>query len=74
MIELRVWLKNSREKLGLTQNEMSEKLNIAQGYYSMIESGERQKSLDLSLVTKLSEILGVTVDFIVENEKQIEKR
>ena len=34
----------------------------------MIENGERQKKLDLSMVTKLSEIFGVSIEWIAEQD------
>jgi hypothetical protein len=35
----------------------------------MIENGERQKDLDLSIVVKLSELFGVTIEWIAQQEK-----
>ena len=66
---MRNWLKKLREENGLSQEKMAERLGVVQGYYSMIETGERQKNLDLSLAIKLAEILGVSVEYIVEQEK-----
>ena len=66
---MRKWLKRIRDEKGLSQGAMAEKLGVVQGHYSMIENGERQKNLDLSLAIKLAEILGVSVEYIVEQEK-----
>ncbi|MBR2181533.1 MAG: helix-turn-helix transcriptional regulator [Oscillospiraceae bacterium] len=66
---MRKWLKKLREEKGLSQERIAEKLGVVQGYYSMIETGERQKNLDLSLAVKLAEILGVSVEYIIEQEK-----
>lgn len=65
---VREWLKNLRKEKGLSQQEIAEKMEISQNYYSMIETGERQKDLDLSLAKKLGEILGLSVDFIIAEE------
>jgi hypothetical protein len=35
----------------------------------MIENGERQKDLDLSIVVKLSELFGVSIEWIAQQEK-----
>ncbi|MBQ6846804.1 MAG: helix-turn-helix transcriptional regulator [Oscillospiraceae bacterium] len=70
---MRDWLKKLREKNEFSQEDMAEKLGVVQGYYSMIENGERQKKLDLSIAIKLSEILGVSVEYIVEQEKRKEE-
>ena len=49
---------------------MSKKLDISESYYNLIENGERQKNLDLSLVTKLAELFDVSVEWIAEQEKE----
>ena len=66
---MREWLKKLRDEKGFSQENVAKELGVVQGHYSMIENGERQKKLDLSLVIKLSEILGVSIDYIVEKEK-----
>ena len=68
---MRTWLKNQRIRNKFTQNEISKKLDISQNYYSSIENGERQKDLDLSLVVKLAEILGVSINYIIEEEEKL---
>lgn len=67
---MRHWLKKLRTENGLTQKEMADKLNIAQNYYNMIENGDRQKDINLSLVTKLAELFDVSVEWIAEQEKE----
>lgn len=67
---MRTWLKNLRDKNSFTQLEMSKKLDISESYYNLIENGERQKNLDLSLVTKLAELFDVSVEWIAEQEKE----
>ena len=42
-----------------------------QQYYNLIENGERQKDLDLSIATKLSEIFEVSIDWIAEQEQKL---
>lgn len=68
---MRHYLKKSRIKKKLTQQQMAEKLDISLSYYCQIESGERQKDLDLSIATKLAEIFNVTVEWIAEQEQRI---
>ena len=43
---MRYWLKKIREQMGLTQEQLAEKIGISQNYYSWIESGERRPSPD----------------------------
>lgn len=67
---LRKWLKELREREKLSQTTVAKQLGITQHYYSMIENGERQKDLDLSIVMKFAELFGVTVEWIAEQEKK----
>mgnify|MGYP002626257581 CR=1 FL=1 len=65
---LREWLKQTRIERGMTQAQIAQALDISEGYYSYIESGERQKKMDITLVMKLSNIFGITAQEIAENE------
>lgn len=56
---MRSWLKEAREKNGITMAEMAQELDISLGYYSLIESGKRQQKMDVTLLTKISSVLGV---------------
>lgn len=67
---MREWLKAQREEHGLTQARIAEKLGISEGYYSYIENGERQKRMDITLVTKLSDIFHLSIQQIVEFENK----
>ena len=67
---MRFWLKNLRTKNNLKQNEIAKKLEISQGYYNLIETGERQKDLNLSLINKIAELFNVSVEYIVEQESK----
>lgn len=50
-------LKNARIKLGLTQQQMADKLGICLRYYQNIEAGERDG--DFRIWDNLEEITGV---------------
>lgn len=67
---MRDWLKKCREENGITQAQMAKKLDISEGYYSYIESGDRQKRMDITLVSKLSTIFDLPIQRIVEFEEQ----
>lgn len=67
-VALRNWLKQLREERGMTQKQVAEKLNISESYYSYIEAGDRQKMMDISLARKISNIFGISIEQIVENE------
>lgn len=65
---MREWLKDLRCQRDLTQKQMGEKLDISESYYSYIEAGDRQRAMDISLARKLSSILGISIEQIVEFE------
>lgn len=67
---MREWLKKLRENSGLSQQEVAEKLNISRQYYQQIEAGDRQQNMDITLVAKLSDLLGVAIPIIIENERK----
>lgn len=67
---MRDWLTKARTEKGLTMKQMGEKLDITESYYSMIESGTRQKKMDLTLVAKLSTVLGIPIAEISALENQ----
>lgn len=68
---MRNWLREAREKKAMTMKDISRKLDITESYYWCIENGERQKDLNLSLVTKLSKILGISVNKIIAEENKL---
>lgn len=65
---MRTWLKEKRIEKGLTMAKIADELDITEGYYSLIEAGERQKKMDLALVSKLSVILEMPIEQIAELE------
>lgn len=58
---MRSWLKEKRLAAGLTMKQIGEKLGISESYYCMIESGERQKKMDMTLVSGLSAALNIPI-------------
>lgn len=54
----------------MTMKEMAAKLDITEAYYSYIESGARQKVMDISLAAKLAEIFSLSIQQIVELEAE----
>ncbi len=66
---MRDWMKDARSKTGKTMAEVAETLGISESYYCLIEAGERQKKMDITLVTKLSKIFSLSIQQIVEFEE-----
>lgn len=64
----RTWLINARRKAGLTGVEVSTRLGISQGYYSLVEHGERKQKMDIPFLLALAQILGMSVEQITEEE------
>lgn len=54
-----------RKERHISQTELGRRLNLSQKMISSYESGVHQPSLDT--LKKLSEIFGVSVDYIIEN-------
>ena len=65
---MRFWLKSAREKAGLTMKQLAEILRISEIYYCAIENGTRQQNMDISLARNLSDILGVPIKQILDEE------
>lgn len=66
---MREYLKEMRKGKGLTQKEVASSLGITQQNYCQIESGQRQKKMDIDTAYKIAENFGVSVDKIMEYER-----
>lgn len=69
--KMREWLKKLRIEKKLTQQSIADKTGMSLSNFNLIENGERQKDLDLSLVIKLAKIFGVSVDYIIAEEEKL---
>ena len=70
---MREWLKTIRCNNGYSQQAIAEKLGMTQQYYNYIENGERKKELNLSLVIKIADIFKVDINWIADQERQLNK-
>lgn len=68
---MRDYLKKIREEQNKTQHQVAIKAGLTRQYYNMIESGERQADMSLSIMKKLSEAFEVPLDYIVEQESKL---
>lgn len=57
-------IKRERLKLNLTQDQLSEKLDISTSYLGRIERGER--NLPLDTLIRISNIFNVSVDYLLK--------
>lgn len=69
--QVREYLIEAREKAGLTQQDVANRIGISRQYYQMVETGERQKRMDLSLAGDLSAILNIPITEIVQKESAV---
>ena len=63
--QVREYLIEAREKAGLTQQDVANRIGISRQYYQMVETGERQKRMDLSLAGGLSVVLNTSFRFLL---------
>lgn len=70
---MRTWLKEKRQAAGLTMAQMAEKIGVTESAYSKIESGERQKRMDIEIARLLASAFGVTVDDIATFESGVKE-
>ena len=68
---MRDYLIELRAKTGLTQADVAKKIGISEPYYQMIESGKRQKNMDITLAAKLSDVFSVPMDQLVKEEAKL---
>ena len=68
---MREYLKNLREANGMTMQSVADRIGVSKQYYQMIESGERQKKMDITLVTALSTIFSISIEQIVREEQAL---
>ena len=68
---MREYLKALRLEAGFTLQDMADRFGISRQYYEMIESGDRQRKMDITLISKISDVFGIPMADIVENEKAI---
>ncbi len=58
-------IREERQKLHLTQEQLAEKINVSTTYIGFIERGER--SITLGKLALLANVLGVSVDYLLSD-------
>lgn len=66
---MRMWLKKMRKDKEATMLEVATQLGISESYYCLIENGERQKRMDVSLLVKLADIFNQPIAEIARLEE-----
>lgn len=67
---MREYLVDYRKKRKETQQSVAKALGVSRQYYNMIETGERQRRMDMLLITGLANHFGVKVSTIVNHEQR----
>lgn len=63
-------IREQRQSLGLTQEKVSEKLGLSISFYSRIEQGTREMSLDT--LVKIARFFGLSLDYLLLDALQDE--
>lgn len=63
-IDLGRRIREERQKLNLTQEKLSEAINVSTTYIGQIERGERCPTLDTLI--RISNSLGVSIDYLLQ--------
>lgn len=71
---MRQYLVDLRVEHGLSQQDVANRLGISRQYYQMIENGERQKHLALSLASGFAVLYGISVMDIERHERELAER
>ena len=71
---MRLKLKKLRIDMGLTQNELAQKIGISRSFYTNIENGKANPTLKTAL--KLKKVLDYSEDdiFFVSDVKEVNKK
>lgn len=67
---MRLWLKTLRSDMDLSMKDMGNRLGISESYYCAIENGERQKKMDVMLISALATIFEKPVAELIRMETE----
>lgn len=67
----REYLKKLRADAGLTTQEVADAFGISKQYYSLIETGASQKRMDITLVRRIADLFGLTLEQVAEEEQKL---
>lgn len=57
-------IREERIKMNLTQEQLSEKINISKNFVSLIENGQ---NMSVEILVSLAQTFGVTVDYLLSD-------
>lgn len=62
-------IKSERQRRGLTQEQLAEKVDISLNFMSLIENG---RNMSVDTLIKIAKSLGVTVDYLLSDSIEIQ--
>ena len=68
---MRKWLKEIREKKGLSQYQVAKQARLSQSYYAGIESGDRGHKLPVKTAKRIANVLGFNWTRFYETEEAV---
>lgn len=68
---MREYLVRLRTQRNESQQDVADALGISRQYYSMIESGERQKRMDITLIAAIAVHFGIPITEVVDYEREL---
>lgn len=70
---MREWLLNYRKSSNLTQQNVADCLGISKQFYQQIETGQRVKDLDSSMIMAIANVFKVSALNILRAEQKYQK-
>ena len=67
----RDYLRKLRTDAGLTMQEVADAFGITKQYYNLIETGVSQKRMDITLVRRIADLFGLTLEQVAEEEQKL---
>ena len=68
---MRKWLKEIREKKGLSQYQVAKQARLSQSYYAGIESGDSGHKLPVKSAKRIANVLGFNWTRFYETEEAV---
>lgn len=67
----REYLRKLRADAGMTTQEVADAFGITKQYYSQIEMGISQKRMDITLVRRIADLFGLTLEQVADEEQKL---
>ena len=67
----REYLRKLRTDAGLTMQDVADAFGITKQYYNLIETGVSQKRMDITLVRRIADLFGLTLEQVAEEEQKL---